>query len=327
MSIEQQQRAIDDPAETASDTLTADQRAIADYFASDRYQRGLAPPRSGFRDGLVGIAALGCIAGVVSGCVNWDPRYADNYAYLVGTIIHQSLMVPSVVWFCFAIVVPFLWHGAVIARGTLAVAMTLPGLMTLYAILPIVSTVTHDELFVFSTMVISFFLTAACVTLVAQMFTPWSLSALRRPEPRSLITPMRSLFGLILLVAVGLSVVVTMEDSGAILEIMMAIGSALVASITTLLYLITRLHDDERSIASKLSPWLFASGIALAINGLTAIAQFGSTLDASDILVIAASSAYGTLAIVAVLAVHTAWLRAHGWRCIDQRRMGGRSTC
>ncbi len=268
---------MDNAPPSFESTLTEDQQAVNEYFASEAYQeasrRRKGSPRrwyaaSGWRDGLLdldltpsvsfvlGLAGLNVILVIFASLSPIAIYYTEDMVsrsngFFMMLAYVQTIIFPPIISFSFATVTPMFWYGSVLLRFATGFLMVVPGCVAFYTLFLLIDNGAPDDFwFQLSGVMFTQFLVAGTVALVVQMWSPWTLTHQRDQQ-----TPLPPLGTLAILeltgvAAIGCAVFMT-EGMGEIWQgILFFAAMGAVSSLAVITVLIAFLREDRRNLIS-----------------------------------------------------------------------------
>jgi hypothetical protein len=317
-------------------TTTEDQREITEYFASSRYQRAksmnwqrermianieIGESKSLFM-GIAGLATLVLVFGAAMplGMKLVEELSMNRPKFTMMTIIFQTLLYPPIICFAFATITPMFWYGSLFLRFAMASFAVIPGCVVFGVLISIMESGAADFWRDFFAVMFPYFVTAATIALVVQLWSPWTMTHAREGPQVAPQTGTRSMLELTAIAAIGCAILVSM-DLGRVLEgVMFFTCFALLASIAIISVLIIALGETERKRIAVFVAVGFAFVGAAFVNGFFAVMEFGWYALTSEFLLISAVSLYGVAVICGLMALCIGWLRHCGWTCINRRK-------
>jgi len=234
----------------------------------------------------------------------------------------QTVVLPPIISFCFATVTPMFWYGSVIVRFGLAMAMCIPGMVVfmIAMILFLDGSPPDDFMLGFITVMFTYFLTVAAVSVTVQLWTPWTLVNQRDSDSQIPPTGMRSMLELTCVAAIGFCLFPLIRHEDATEGIVFFFVCGLLTSLATITMFVALLGDKPRKgwLAVAFFGALGASGL---FNGFFAVMEYGWTILTIEAALILFVSLYGVAVCVAVAVLHLWWLRRCGWRCVHRREL------
>jgi hypothetical protein len=326
--------------EIATATLSEDQQAIAEYFASETYarsksrpigassrpgrskwpDRSLAPTTS-FVMGLAGLSAmlfiLGTLAPMLTGELNWAMKTSDNY--VVFTMLDQTMIYPAIMVFTFVAVTPMFWYGSVLLRFVLAAILIVPACFGFLSQSDRFDPPSGFPL-IFTAVACATFLTIGAIAVLVQMWSHWTLSHSRQIDSPLAPTGTRSIMELTVVTAVGcfafLSVDTSDSDVVETLLLFMALGFCTAVAVIGML--IAFLRPGRRNFFAASISALFAFGGSFIYSGMHAFKAFGWGELPNMLLPMVVASVYGTAVFGGVMCICIWWLRVCGWVCLSR---------
>ncbi len=318
-------------------TRSEDQREIAEYFASSRYQRAksttwqrermLANMEVGeAKSLLMGIGGLATLVLVFGAAMPLGMQLVEELAFSSGqptytmmTIIFQTLLYPPIVCFAFATVTPMFWYGSVLLRFAMASFAVIPGCVACVVLVSIMESGADGFWREFFAVMFAYFVTAATIALGVQLWSPWTMTHAREGSEFAPPTGTRSMLELTTIAAIGCAVLVSVDLEEVMEGVLFFSSFALLASIGIISVLIIALGETERKRIGVIVAVGFAFVGAAFVNGFFAVMEFGWYALTSEFLLIGFVSLYGVVVICTLMALCIGWLRHCGWTCINRR--------
>lgn len=327
-------------------TASEDQRAVAEYFASELYQQanrrvhdsspgharcpndihwgGRSEASRSFVGGLAGLATATVVLAIMFpiGMEVIENVFVQRPHFVLMTAILQTLFFPVIIGVAFATVVPMFWYGSIWLRCTTAMVLVLPSCLAFGVTFWSLQMNRSPASFISDTSVVlfSYFMTASTTSLAVQLFTPWTLCHARGSEKPLPPTGLRSLMELILLAAIGFAILMSIHAENLFWGMMFFSGLGTLASASIILLLIVFLRSPRRrSKSGTLATVLLAIAAAWMLNGFFAALEFGRDALWNEFFLIMATSVYGAVIICSTMAMYLWWLRSWGWQCVDRR--------
>jgi hypothetical protein len=313
-------------------SLSEDQRAIVDYFASDAYLRASSHPRrparrrrrkwpdrqlsptTSFVMGLAGLSGMllffGSAAPLLAGAL-YEGMDASNY-YIAFTMFELTIILPAIIVFAFVAVTPMFWYGSVLLRFTLAAILMLPGCFVFLdgfrsqtsRLNPIVALAT--------------FLIIAAVAVLIQMWSRWTLSHSRQIDARLAPTGTRSIMELTVVTAIGCFSLLGGDTSDYLDEMLVSMGIGFCTAVAVIAVLVAFLRPGRRNLFAASIAALFAFAGSFILSGTRAFAAFGWGQLPSMLPSLIALSFYGLILFFTIMWLCIGWLRVCGWICLNR---------
>lgn len=324
--------------------LSEDQRAVAEYFASDVYThadiRRRRAARGASRDhwpnhslspltslwlGLIGLSAMLLVAATLAPMLAALLRAAVNPEdhFVVFTLLHQTAVLPAMVGFTFVIVATMFWCGSVAAKFPLAFLLAVPGGC---AALGFATPVKHLGLSgsQLAIITVAIYLLIATVAVVLQMWSRWTLSHSRPVDSLRDPTSTRAIMELTTVAALGCTLLMSMNMSDIVEPLLLFAALAVLLTFAALAMIIAVLRVDRRNLFAASLALLFAFSSSAVYSSAIAFDVFGWSKLPRLIVPILGSAAYGTMVICGVFWIAVMWMRGCGWICLsrqDERRV------
>ena len=334
---------------TAESSLSDDQKAVIDYFASPAYHRGtqvsaVAPvqrwtldalwmgdqrlsPSLSFWLGLAGLNVILLVFAVMMPTALHGVQTTLNRSpgYVATMLLLQTIVFPPIIAFSFATVTPMFWYGSVVVRTLAGAVMVLPACFVFYLTLSFLEGRPVDDFwFGFCGVMFAQFLTVGTVALIVQMWSPWTLSHARAagtPLPPLGLRAMMELTGV---AAVGCAIFLSVDTADILEGLMFFTGVGLLSSVAVIGVMIGFLRSENRSLLAAGISVVCAFATAFMLAAFFAVAEFGWDGLSYDFVLVAAVSLYGTAIICGVMWLCLWWLRNCGWQCVsreDEKRV------
>jgi hypothetical protein len=327
-------------------TLNEDQQAIAEYFASETYQRSKLqahdfPSRSGWalerfslldRDivsttsfcwgllGLVGIVMFFGFAMPLEMELVESIFRTGRPLFAFQAIVFQTLLIPAAVSFSFATVTPMFWYGSIVFRFALAALMVLPGCFAFYLAASWTGELAGGNFWRgFIAIMFVHFLTAGSVALTIQMWSPWALSHARHRDSPLPTLGTRSMMELTVIAAVGFAVMVSIDIGELMGALLFFAALGFMSSLAVISLLIAFLRQGHQNNQAAVISAAFAFGSAFLLTGFMAVMEFGWDSIHFHFILVSAISVYGAVLICGVMWLCLWWLRSCGWLCVNRR--------
>ncbi|WP_182870156.1 hypothetical protein [Stieleria mannarensis] len=284
----------------------------------------IEPDHQSLIAGIVGLAAITLMLGIAVPVeihlLNVLDINRPIYPWMM--VIVQSILLPPLVGFTFAVLTPMFWYGSIILRFAMATAAVLPGCVGFGVALSLVENgLPHDFVPSFSAVMFTCLMAVATVALTTQLWSRWTLSHARSDATTLPQTGIRSMIELTGIAAVGCAVLM----SSGFLEYLEGIylfgGIGFMAAIAIICTQIAFLRKGSRSRTATVTSLIFAFAAAFVLNSFFAVMEFGLDVLTVQLLWISATSLYGALLICATMWICLSWLRFCGWQCIDRKSM------
>ena len=322
--------------------LSEDQIAVAEYFASDRYQRSkvskdptrqpvpthasplgeqIRPGLTSFFAGLSGLAAITFVFAVAFpiGIKLLEDLTSGKPAYLFMMFIVQTMFFPPMVGFAFATVGSMFWYGSIALRFVIATLAVLPGCVGfLVAMTWLEESGPRDFYYAFAMVMFTSFVATAAVALTVQIWSRWTLTHARIDGSALPVPGIRSMIELTGIAAIGFSIFAS-NDIGDIIDGILFFGAfGLLASAAIISVLIGFLGGGGRRRPAAMISACCAFCVALLPNGFFAVVEYGWDALSTESLLIAGASLYGAALIGCLMWLCVRWLHFCGWRCIHR---------
>ena len=326
-------------AQMSTETLSEDQKAVAEYFASATYNglgsspKPLPPlqrrpvwpdrvlsPATSFWVGLCGLSGLLLVCATVSPIMAGGVRGGldPEIHYLAFSILDQLAMYPTLIALTFAIVTPVFWYGSIIARFSLAALMIVPGYLTFLFTAMQVLHVEDDFWLTFTAAILAMFLAIAAVPVLVQMSSHWTLSHSRPTDKSYNPTGTRTIMELTVVTALTCAVLMSLNTSEFAETILLYAALGALSSAMVISMLVAFLRPERRNLYAAALSVLFAFGTSFVYSGMHAFEAFGWSELPSVIALIIIASVLGTVAYICFVWVFIWWLRNCGWACISR---------
>jgi hypothetical protein len=334
---------------TGRTSLNEDQQAIAEYFASEAYQRNKRraydPSRRGgwvlenfslydrdivpttsFCWGLLGLIGIVTFFGLAMPLEMELVEQIFNTGrpmFAFQAIVFQTLLFPAAISFSFATVTPMFWYGSIVFRFALAALMVLPGCFAFYLAASWTGEFPRGEFWLgFMAVMFVYFLTAGSVALTIQMWSPWALSHARHRDSPLPTLGTRSMMELTVIAAVGFAVIVSI-DTGELMEALLFFAAlGFMSSLAVISLLIAFLRQGHQNRQAAIISGGFAFGSAFLLTGFLAVMEFGWDSILFNFIMVSAISVYGAVLICGVMWLCLWWLRSCGWLCVNRKEQG-----
>ena len=331
------------------DPCPDDLQAITDYMVSDRFRgKGveLGDQRHGrpavsldplavnrgpasFFSGIVGPTALALTLAVMMpiGMKLVEELVSVAPTYPVMMAIVQTLFLPPVIAYSFAVVTPMFWYGPLWARFAMAMLVGVPACLGFYVSFTLLISDEDPEFwFGFVLVIFSAFLAIAAIAVSAQLWSRFSLSHAREDNDPLPPIGLRAIFELTGIAAIYLAFA-SQVDFGDYLEGMLLFGGiGLFSSVGIISSMIVYFGAGRLRRVGILVMIGFVFASSMVINGFFAALQYGLEALTYEVLMIAAVSIYGTLLTLAVMWLCLRWLRFCGWTCVNQKTQIGQQA-
>ncbi len=325
------------------ESLSADQRALAEYFETDTYKNWMASranrparawvldlmqrddaflsPGTSYRSGLLGLSGILLFFAVL---MPLEIELAESVmrrsrGYVQMTMFIQFMAFPPMIAFSFATVTPMFWYGPLLVRFASGALMVIPGYIGFYVALMLVDESPPDDFWYgFSAVLFAQFLTAGAVALTVQMWSPWTLAHHR--EPGTSLPPLgtREMMELTGIAAIGFAIFVSIDTGGIVEGMLFFTGVGFLTSVAVIGILIAFLRRTHRSVVAAIVSAMGAFATALLLCSFFAIAEFGWDSILNDFLVVGLASLFGAIVIYAVMWLCLWWLKSCGWECVSR---------
>jgi hypothetical protein len=319
--------------------LSEDQRAIAEYFASETYAKAksrrkpirparnrlpkwpdrVLSPAVSFFMALTGLAILLVVAGMVAPVLIGSLRSVldAGSAYVAFSIVDQTLVYPVIVVFTFAVMTPMFWYGSVLARFGLATILVVPGQITLLSCFHWLQP--HDGFAkAFTIAVYTMFLIIAAVAVLAQLWSRWTLSHSQPMDAPLAPAGTHNILELTGIAAVNCAIFMSLDTSEMVELLLLFIAIAFLFSLAALSFLIAFLRPHRRNFFAASIAVLFCFAGSFVYAGMHAFDGFGWQGLPRMLPSIVGVSVYGTIVFLAALWLGIWWLRCCGWVCLSK---------
>lgn len=329
--------------------LNEDQQAIAEYFASETYQRSKLQahdfpsqsrwalentslhdrdvvPTTSFCWGLLGLVGIVMFFGLAMPLEMELVEQIFNTGrpmFAFQAIVFHTLLFPATISFSFATVTPMFWYGSIVFRFALAALMVLPGCIAFYVAASWTGELGGGNFWPgFMAVMFVYFLTAGSVALTIQMWSPWALSHARHRDSPLPTLGTRSMMELTVIAAVGFAVIVSIDTSEFMEGLLFFAALGLLSSLAVISLLIAFLRQDHKNHRAAVISAGFAFGSAFLLTGFLAVMEFGWDSILFHFFLVSAISVYGAVLICGVMWLCLWWLRSCGWLCVNRKEQG-----
>ena len=342
------------------DPVSEDQRAVREYLASDRYRTQVPPARkrpapepvivcqpapgrevsaydlpatTGLLSlvlGIAGLAALAIGAGIAMpiGMELLDDFFSGRPQYMVLMLMVQTLVIPPIVCFSVATVVPMFWYGPLTFRFVMAAAAVVPACFAFLTAIYMLEHGPPNDFWVdFLIVMFAAFVASAALSLVIQMWSPWTLTHAR--ETTKPLPPL-GIFSMIELTAIsaaGFAVFMSQDFSDVVLGVVWVAGMTSFATLCVIGASIAYFRaSDQLRFSAAFVGFSGAFGVAFVNNAFFASLEYGWQVIGSETVLIAFTSLYGAIWIFGLLWISLRWLKFCGWTCVDRRSEKAQQT-
>ncbi len=319
-----------DPKSSSTPELTDDQLAVSDYMASRNFRRarrsdnGLRlKPHESFIGGTVGLAVnLVVVAVLLVVAVRLIEDFLSGTPnYLTMMFVIQTISLPPMICFSFAVATATFWYGPVTTRVLTGLAMTLPGFGAFLLSISLAQQYVDDEMAIQTgSCLFAQFMAGSTVSLLTQFFGRWTLSH-RRALKDGPIQPtgLRSFFELTLFFAVGFTIIIGVFTEDFLLALVFFTIWGTISTAAIISVMIASLREESPTK----SGWFIALGFSFAcaamINGFYAVMLFSWDAAFENIISVLGMSLYGAAVIAFMFAICLGVLKYFGWTCVNRR--------
>lgn len=343
--MDEQPREDDPQSSSAGAWANPDQAAVAEYLGSGRYQRAraaqptswrfgppppsptdwLAPGLPSLFAGPAGMAAIVLAFGILFPLgMKALEEFVTRPSFVPMMMLIQTLLLPPLISFGFAVVTPMFWYGRVSLRFALALLSTIPGCLGFAITASVLDNLGPDDFWVAFTLVMfASLLASAAVAVAFQFWSRWTMVHERLEGGPIPVPGIQSMIELTAIAAVGYLALVSTESAEYMIGILFFSALALLNALAVIAALIVyfRTVDGTQSRkAAMLIGLSFAFLTAFVFNGFFAVMEFGWDVLAPEVLRVSMVSLYGALISLVVIWMCLRWLRLAGWKCVDRRR-------
>ncbi len=320
---------INDSAAKPASALTDDQRAVADYFASDAYKEvRLSSPADRTFDQIPIIVTLFVFSCLLAVCGVWMACVIKLLGTGTGPPAMPVMMLivgfgfcPAPIVFSFCVAIATLWRGSVWLRVLMGMVMTVPAALAYYAAMDVAIGNLDSNFYLYtSAALFGQFVGGGGTAILFQMFSRYTLTESSSTELSTLKpTNLRSFFELTIFFAIAFVIASAFDGDQLPIVTFSAAVWGFAATLGVIRLLITFLQIAP---ASKLG--LIAAAVAcylpsFAITGLFAFGAQGWQLSLQNFAWVAVHSIICFASVVIVVAACVTLLRRCGWMLVDER--------
>lgn len=321
---------MDETEKTARDVISDDQRAIADYFASDSYRAAKlerVATRSIDDHPLLSVAML--LIGLLIACsvgavivLKMIEKMDAAPPFATAILLIDFMIFPITTVMTFSIVIAFFWHGPLWRRVLVSMSIVVPGIMVFLGLSKMVMEFGVQEFVInVSAAFFGVFVGASATTILVEMFSPFTLMAGHHVDQKKFApTSLRAFFELTIFCAI-IFVAVSIFSDGDLLIVtfVAAIWSTLLA-ISAIASVIAFLNDDQPSRAALIIAGIGCALPSFFMTGANAMGGFGWAINVVNFVSVAMFSLIGVAIQAAFLAVGIRIVRSQGCVCVNRRK-------
>jgi hypothetical protein len=322
---------MDEPEPVVRESVTEDQLAITEYFASDLF-RETKLDAAAYRqldDGGVVLVA-GILFGLLTLCAVWTTgvlfslQNLNAMPALLPMMVYIDVCVyPIGIGNAFTVALMMFWRGNILWRVLLALAITVPAAGVFLAMATLVLEYVDNDFYLgVIACLIGVFVGAGTTAVLFELFSPYTLLESSHGEHvSSNATNLRSLFELTLLFAlIFVTVSAFVGDENLWMPMMVCAIWSVLITIGTLATLIACLRDDAASPVTWIVAAVGCVVPSLVFTSGYAMTAFGWQLSSQDVVSIVLASGIGVILNAAMLALCVPVPRRCGWMCVNRRR-------
>lgn len=322
---------MDEMTNANDDSLSDDQRAVAEYFASDSFREAkLNSVANRAIDDYPLLTVSIVLFGLLTACSVWavamlkvieNVRSAPSFP--VGILMTDAMVFPISTVMTFAVTIAIFWRGPLWRRVLVSLSIIVPAMLVLFGLVRMAFDNIDSEVnFGLGSGFFGLFVGASVTTVLFEMFSSFTLMEGDQVGKTKLApTNLRAFFELTIFFAiifVGISIFP--DDRHWIVILCSAGWSALLAK-SVIALCIAFLNDQK---ASKVA--LFVSTIGCTLSSFiwtasAAIGGFSWSINFTNFLFVASLTLIGVAIQVAFLSLGIRIVRSHGCVCVNRRKI------
>ncbi|QDT05248.1 hypothetical protein K227x_36480 [Rubripirellula lacrimiformis] len=318
-----------DDSSNLDSQVTDDQIAVRRYMDTRAYRRAAASVENPLTSnqslygGLAAISVLmtGLTVAMVVIIQLTEDLMVSIPAYLIAMTYIQTLALPPLVVFSFAVGAALFWYPSVLLRMLFGLVMVLPAFGGFCSAIWLAE-MRYDPSMMLEPAICLFtqFMTSATVAILVQFFTPWTLAHYRgRTADPIPPTGLRAFFELTAFFAIGFVILVAVGTADLLAGMMVFGGIGIITTGAVTSLLVGTLQSGNQSKRGWVLAAVLAFGSAAVINAVYAASLFSWDAALQNVALVALASLYGALVIMGTFAICVTILRRFQWQCINRR--------